>query len=131
MKKKITISIIVFVLLVIIYRLFFCYTIFCVPLGHTPLVGKVFTGGSKYDFPVCVMNPIKARQINHLIVNYTQINKDDQFGLVKNGKSRFKIVAANKEEDHLCFLLRDKERDSDICIVFTDKKGKEIKKIKW
>ena len=68
MKKVITLLFIL-LLIYIAARFTFSYTIFNVPDSF----GRVtFVGGSKYDFPICVVNSIKTNPIKNIILQYVK-----------------------------------------------------------
>jgi hypothetical protein len=66
MKKKLIIVLIIFLIYITI-RFLFYYTLFDVPLF---LGTDTYCGGDKYDFPKCIVNPLKTKSVKTLVINY-------------------------------------------------------------
>jgi len=142
--KKLLMILSVLIIYVII-RFLFSYTLIEQPYMFGM---NVYEGGDKYDFPVCVLNPIKIKRMKkHIVHHWEEVaKKADQynreriyhfFGTLDN-PSDFDIisVAVSKEEmitDKTVdsFLLQQKENLNFKCVVVIDKKTKQLLRIRF
>ena len=69
MKKGLVIIFFIF-LIYIIFRFIFSYKIFDMPDSFGRFT---YVGGNKYDFPICILNPIKTKSLKEGIVKYVEI----------------------------------------------------------
>lgn len=143
--KKMSIIIVSVVLVYIAIRFMFSYTIITIPLT----IGQVFEGGYKYDFPICVVNPIKTKVLKDSILRFVQKQLNDTIipnpnnSYEVNNHKRFlwwfsgrlnripdiRIVAINNEKNRRCILLESIDNSEIRCIVFIDKKANKVLKI--
>jgi len=134
MTRRILSIIFILIFFYILVRIFFCYNIVSLPymLGKNTFVSK-----SKTDFPICVMNPIKSKEVKRYIVNDYE-NADlirsldiviDSFNFLNN-ESTFNVISYknssnlddyNNSKNHLYFLLQSKSNKSKKCVVCLDK----------
>lgn len=124
----------ILIFLYILVRILFCYTIVSLPymLGQNTFVSK-----SKTDFPICVMNPIKSKEVKKWIVNdYYNVDlirsidqEIDSFNFLNN-ESTFNVISYenssnldgyNNSKENLYFLLQSKRNKSKKCVVCIDK----------
>jgi hypothetical protein len=144
--KKIVLFILFGTFAILVIRLLFFYTIITIPF----MLGRVFEGGYKYDFPVNIVNPFKVEELENSILEYVKIRLDDKTLVAKLNNDfdikhynnfkwwfferlgelpDFKIIAINNERDKRCLLLAAKDNPKLQCIVFMDKKTNVVKKI--
>lgn len=139
-------SIIVSVILVFIaIKFMFSYTIITIPFA----IGHVFEGGYKYDFPICIVNPIKTKVLKDSILSFVQKQLNDT--IIPNPNNSYKvdyhkrflwwfserlnkipdirIVAINNEKNRRCILLESSDNSEIRCIVFIDKKANKVLRI--
>jgi len=73
--KRIIILLSLLLLIYIFLRLIFSYTIINIPDNF----GRItFVGGSKYDFPICIVNPIRTKIIKEKIINSVEQSLAEQ-----------------------------------------------------
>jgi hypothetical protein len=65
--KKILITILFILLICATVRFMYSYTIIKIPYMFGT---RTYVGGSKYDFPICIVNPIKAKNIKKNILRF-------------------------------------------------------------
>jgi hypothetical protein len=109
---------------------------------------NTYVGGDKYDFPVCVLNPIKIKRMKKHIVHHwgEVVKKADQtkreeiyrfFGTLNNPFDFDIISVAVSKEDMTkdktvdSFLLQQKENSENKCVVVIDKKTKQLLRIRF
>jgi len=144
MMKKIIIALSI-LLVYIIMRFIFSYTIFNVPYMFGT---KTYEGYSKYDFPICIVNQIKVKNVKKNIINYLKNeaqeaeqmdikNICDFFGTLEDPLD-FDIisvaisiegVSANKHVNS--FLLQQKENPKKKCVAIVEKKSNQILKFRF
>lgn len=106
--KKICIILAIIVFVYLTLNLFFSYTIFSIPF----LTGKVFEGGDKDDFPICLVNPIKSSCIKDSIIKYVRRDANNTSPLEPDNNSK----GINTRQSIKCFFERV-HKGSDIKIV--------------
>ncbi len=141
MKRFFIITLFVFSIF-IISRLIFSYTIITIPSTN----GKVFTGASKLDFPICIVNPLKTKSIKENIIKYAQLKiesdtaKEFKSNYEAHQNSQFKrwfhnplshipefrIQAIHNQYEAIQILLGTLDDSEMQCVVFMDKQGKNI-----
>lgn len=125
----------------------FSYTIISIP----NTTGKVFVGGTKQDFPICIVNPIKSKQLKKDILNYVHIQLNDKNNIPSYDDSDYykrqykqfnrwfygrlnkipdiKLSAIKSQKNEICILLEAADNREIQCVVFMNKRTKEILKI--
>ena len=126
-------------------RFIFSYTL----INQPYMLGtNTYEGGDKYDFPVCVLNPVKIKGIkNYIVYNWEEVaRKAEQtnrekiysfFGTL-DSPSDFDIISvAVSQEDMIkdktvdSFLLQQKKNTENKCVVVIDKKTKQLLRIRF
>jgi len=145
-QRKIMIIILLFTLCFFIIRIFSSYTIITAPYFFGTMA---YSGGAKHRFLKCIINPITITNVKRDIINYVENSEEVEafskeaidrfFGSLKC-LSDFNIISYNanpspyfgKSEE--TFLLQAKglnkprgaSRGPGMCVVFRDKKTKQI-----
>jgi hypothetical protein len=99
---------------------------------------RTYVGHSKYDFPICIVNPLKAKNVKKDILYYLNHEKETNiydkenicnfFGKL-NSSFDFDIISVNTDsKNENSFLLQLKGLSRKKCVVFIDKKSKQIVK---
>ena len=121
----------------------FSYTIVNIPYMFGT---KTYEGNSKYDFPICIVNPVKVKNVKKNIINYlesdakeaVQSNEENVYSFfgTLNEPLDFDIVsvatsteemAINKNDNS--FLLQQKENPEKKCVAIFEKKSNRLLRI--
>lgn len=119
-------------LIFVVIRLLFFYTFFNIPYVFGT---KTYEGRSKYDFPICLTNPLKTKEIKKCVIQYLE-NNTEEIGQAEKRSiffdqlddvSDFDIVSVNTDHhSENSFLLQSKGNSSKRCVVFIDKKSNRV-----
>lgn len=121
-------------------KFMYSYTIFKLPYKFGT---RTYIGSSKYDFPICIVNPIKVKNIKKNII-YCLENKANEtnqsnmenilsfFGTLDKPFD-FDIVSVVESTEEIAinrnvnrFLLQQKENPEKKCVAIIDKKTNMI-----
>ena len=100
--KKLFIGLLILVVLVLTYRLFFCYTIVSIPI-----VSDAYEGGSKEQFDYSILNPFFKNKLHSKYSDYvqnelrTQTDSDRLRYFKSVSQSGFKIKNIKKVKDRV------------------------------
>ena len=130
--KKIIIATSAILLIFATIRLLFFYTLFDIPYIFGT---RTYVGGSKYDFPICITNPLKTDKVKEHIIQYLedetreilQVEEAVIFFKQSGDVSDFDIISVNTDHPYEnSFLLQSKSNSSKRCVVFINKKSNEV-----
>ena len=76
--KKVLITLFSIILIYIVIRFSFSYTVINLPFMFGM---SVYSGGSKYDFPKCIVNQLKIKPIKEKIIDFAEytLKKENQY----------------------------------------------------
>ena len=126
--KKMFICILVLFVLVLIYRLFFCYTIISIPI-----VSDAYEGGSKEQFDYSILNPFLKKKLHTKYSEYvqkelkTQIDSERLKYFNSVSQSGFKIKNIKKVKDRvLVYVVHEINKATIGGFFIYDEKKNEI-----
>lgn len=141
--RKILLGLFFIIGIVLVFRIILSYTIITIPYSYN--YGKTFIGGTKYKFPINIVNPAKTKKIKDSISTYVELNlvrspmgnyKRENIKLFKwwwfdrLGKiPDFDIIAINKENNQYCVLVECVDDTNYQCLVFFDKNMENVMQI--
>jgi hypothetical protein len=103
---------------------------------------RTHVGYDKYDFPICIVNPLKVKNVKKDILYYLDNQEEETnipekesiwifFGKL-NSSLDFDIISVNTDsKNENSFLLQLKDFSKKKCVVFIDKKSKQIVKFEF
>jgi len=126
--NKVFISLLVFIVLALVYRLVFCYTIVSIPI-----VDDAYVAGSKEQFDYNILNPFKKKKLQSKYSEYIQNELKTQTDSIrleyfKNvSQSGFKIKNIKKKKERVfVYVVHKTNTDIDGIFIYDEKKNEII-----